>query len=156
MNLLELRKSERELLAKELRGASSAEVANLARNIENALSRFSAIFPENEEQVYLFGLEINHLLKAANLERTSLGSLRDHLNPDVAFVFVCGLLGLNFRETRQRLEADRKRRREMADAEFNARQARVRQNETTLVKEIEELVSEKAASLLPPDIVPRR
>jgi hypothetical protein len=156
INLLELRKSEREQLAASLEGASKADLENLARNIENTLSRFSAILPENEEQVFLFGLEMNHLLNSLKLARSIPGGLRDHVNEDVTFVFAGGFMGLSLKETREKLEGDRKRRREIADAQFAARQARHKENETTLVKEIEELVADKAASLLPPEIIVRR
>jgi hypothetical protein len=152
INLLELRKSERERLAKALEAGAAEDIENFVRNIDNSLSRFIAVFPENEEQVYLFGLDMHHLLKAAALERSVLGSLRDHLNVDVKFVFVCGLLGLTFEETRSRLEVDRRRRRKEVAAELDSRRARFHKSEVNLVRDIEELVSEKAGSLLTPDI----
>jgi hypothetical protein len=156
INLLELRKSEREQLAASLEGASQTDLENFARNIENTLSRFSAIFPENEEQVFLFGLEMNHLLNSLNLARSIPGGLRDHLNEDVAIVFAGGFMGLSLKETREKLEADRKRRREITKGEVAARQARQKESETSLIKEIEDLVADKAASLLPPEIIVRR
>lgn len=156
MNLLELRKSEREQLAASLKGASRSDLEHFSKNIENTLSRFTAIYPENEEQVFLFGLEMNHLLNSLNLARAIPGGLRDHLNEDVAIVFAGGFMGLSLKETREKLEEDRRRRRGITMAEIAARQARQKESENSLIKEIEEMVSDKAASLVPPEIIVRR
>lgn len=156
MNLLELRKSERSLLVKQLVEDPGNEIENLKRNIENTLSRFTGLVAENEEQVYLFGIDIHQVLKAAQIKSGALGQIRDHLNPSVRLVFVCGLLGLSLVETRNRLAEDRKRRMEEDAAQLEARRQRQRASEESLVQDLREVVAEQASSLLPPDIIPKR
>jgi hypothetical protein len=157
LNLLELRKSDRDQLIKALAEKSPAEIENLKRNIENTLSRFTAIVPENEEQVYLFGIDVHHVLKAAGIKPTHLGEIRDHLNPSVRVVFVCGLLGLNLQDTKTKLAADRKQRLLEQKIELAARKRRQHESETGLVEDIKELFSDdRDPSLVPPDIIPRR
>lgn len=144
------------MLVARLRGGAPAEIGNFKRNIENTLSRFTGLVPENEEQVYLFGIDIHHVLKAANVKSTALGEIRDHLNPSVRLVFVCGLLGLSLNDTRQRLSKDRKERMAEEEARLAARKQRQRESEDSLIEDIRDVVSETASSLLPPDIPPPR
>ncbi|KGT76790.1 hypothetical protein MA20_29050 [Bradyrhizobium japonicum] len=154
LNLLELRKSERDLLVKSLGAGALAEINNLKRNIENTLSRFTGIVPENEEQVYLFGIDIHHVLKAAGIKPTALGEIKDHLNPSVRVLFVCGLLGLSLKDAREQLSKDRKQRMAEEDARLAARRQRQRESENSLVEDIREVVAETASTLLPPEITP--
>ena len=156
LNLLELRKSERDLLVERLRQEAPAEIENLKRNIENTLSRFTGIVPENEEQVYLFGIDVHHVLKAAGIKPTALGEIRDHLNPSVRVVFVCGALGLSLRDTREQLSKDRKQRMAEQSAQLVARKLRQQESEDSLVEDIRDVVSEAASSMLPPEIDPPR
>lgn len=156
INLLELRKSQREVIAKALAEGGPSELEGLKRNIDNTLSRFSTAVPENEEQIYLFGADIHQLLKAAGIKRSSLGEIRDHLSPSVRVIFVCGLLGLSFQEARARLANERKDILKQEAALLEARQRRQRTSEESLLQDLRELVSDKASSLLPPDIVPKR
>jgi hypothetical protein len=156
LNLLELRKSQRDQLAKALADDSTHELENLKRNIDNTLSRFTAVVPENEEQVYLFGIDIHQLLKQAGIKPVALGEIRGHLNPSVRIVFVCGLLGLSLQATRGQLSADRKKRLADQKAELAARIQRQHVSEESLVEDIKDMVSETASSLLPPDVIPRR
>jgi hypothetical protein len=156
LNLLELRKSQRDQIAKALADGSTYELENLKRNIDNTLSRFTAVVPENEEQVYLFGVDIHQLLKQAGIKPVALGEIRGHLNPSVRVVFVCGLLGLSLQDTRVRLSADRKKRVADQEAELAARIQRQHMSEESLVQDIKVMVSETASSLLPPDVIPRK
>jgi hypothetical protein len=156
LNLLELRKSEREELVKVLAEGSVSELENLKRNIDNSLTRFLGLVPENEEQVYLFGIDIHHVLKAAGIKSSALGEIRDHINPSVRFVFVCGLLGLSLEDTRAKLAEDRKHRHLTQEVEVAARQRRQKESEQSLVEDIKELFSEPDQSIAPPDIIPRR
>jgi hypothetical protein len=156
INLLEMRRSERDRLARDLADRDPNKIEHLKRNIENTLSRFKSIVPENEEQVYLFGIDIHHLLKAANLKAIQLGEFRDHLDADVALVFVCGLLGLNLRDTRSRIRDDRRRRGEVNQAKLLDRERRQKESEDSLVEDLQDLISETAASLQPPEIIPRK
>jgi hypothetical protein len=156
LNLLELRKSQRDELAKALAESSSNALDDLKRNIENTLSRFSTVVPENEEQIYLFGIDMHHLLKAAHVKPIALGEIRDHLNPSVRVLFVCGLLGLSLIDARAQLSNDRRKRMTEQKAVFATRLQRQKESEDSLVEDIKDMVSETAASLLPPDIIPRR
>jgi len=156
INLLELRKSQRDQIAKALAEGPPEELEGLKRNIDNTLSRFTGGVPENEEQVYLFGVDIHHVLKAAGIKPIALGEIRDHLNPSVRLVFVCGLLGLSLQNTRARLAADRRQRMADEEAHLAARRQRQKVSEESLIEDIRDVVSDTAASLLPPDVVPRK
>ena len=148
-NLLDLRRSERGELASLLENAPGEELENLSLNIEDTLSRFATVFPENEEQIYLFGLDMRKLLSSMKVPRT-IPSFREHPEPDVMMVFGGGFLGLTFAETLEKLEADRTARRAELRANTAEREARRTASETSLVRDIEEMVAETAAVLVPP------
>jgi hypothetical protein len=149
LNLLDLRRSERAELAALLEKAPREELENLSRNIEDTLSKFATVFPENEEQIYLFGLDMRNLLASMKVART-IPSFRDHPEPDVMMVFGGGFLGLAFAETLEKLEADRRTRRAELRANTAEREARRNSSEANLVRDIEEMVAETAAAVVPP------
>lgn len=149
LNLLELRRSEREGLASLLEAAPHEELENLSRNIEDTLSKFATVVPENEEQIYLFGLDMRNLLASAKIG-SAIPSFRNHPEPDVMMLFGGGFLGLSFAATLEKLEADRRIRRAGFRANTAEREAPRKASETNLARDIEEMVAETAAVLVPP------
>jgi hypothetical protein len=140
VNLLEMRRSERKQLASRLLAAPQSEMITLSQKIENTLSTFANVHPENEEQLYLFGAGMRSLVESLNGQR-SIPPFRDHPEKDIRIVFGGGFLGLSFKETLAQLEADRKIRRKEYKAKVAENKTRRIEARVTLVEEIKEVVA---------------
>jgi len=148
VNLLEMRKSERRRLAERLLAAPQADMVALSQKIENTLSNFSNVHPENEEQIYLFGVAMKSLLESFKGER-SIPTFRAHPDDEVALVFAGGFLGLSFKETLSRLESDRKMRRDDYRKKLVEQKTRNIEARVTLVEDIKEAVAGLVPSQAP-------
>jgi len=138
-NLLELRKSDRDRLVADLRTAPDESLKGFSEKIENTLSDFKNVLPENEEQIYLFGIAIRKLNEA--LGDRSIPPFRAHPDPEVTRVFAGGFLGLSFKEALGELEKDRKKRREAYRLKVIESKTRAIDARVNLLEDIKEAVA---------------
>ncbi|WP_256806789.1 hypothetical protein [Bradyrhizobium sp. Bra64] len=147
LNLLELRKSDRERLVSGLRVAGDEDLRTLSEKIENTLSNFANVLPENEEQIYLFGLNLRKLNEA--LGDRSIPPFRAHPDPEVKLLFAGGFLGLSFKEALSELEQDRKKRRQEYRQKVIESKTRAIDARVNLVEDIKEAVAGLVPSQTP-------
>jgi hypothetical protein len=110
-NLLDLRRSERLKIARGL--TTPAAFLEIVSEIEQTLLDFPKVTAANEEQIYLFGVDMRQLLKARENQGLRFPGFRSDIDESVRTVFGGGFLGLTLAETmaalRERLERHRVR-----------------------------------------------